>query len=240
MLAGFGLGTLALSLTRPVPEVTLLPPPEATAQAEADPDPAPGPARPWPDAFGTRVAAAPEEPDPAPPPPPPAAPEPAAPAYTLRGTVTDGAGGWVLADGPEGIELVRLGSRLSGGERVVDITAEGVLLERNGRLYDIVFDPETTTGTDTDASHDGASHTPPWEDSQVRLNASPALEDDWGEEDDWGDEEDWDDWDDEDDWDDDFDDDDFDDDFDDASAPSWMDVLDARENRSDEHLMNEF
>ncbi len=234
VLAGFGLGTLALSLTRPVPEIALLPPVALSApiEAEAEAEPAAGPDRPWPHAFGTPVVAAPDEPEPEPaaaPPPPEAPPPPPAPAYTLRGTITDGAGGWVLADGPDGIELVRLGRRLSGGELVIDISAEGVVLERDGRLYDIDFEPETLEGPERPAPESGprgpgttaAPHAPPWAVSPLGNNTPHMLGlSDPAE------------------WPDDFDPDD--DEFDDEEFESWMDVMDALEDRLDEDLMDEF
>lgn len=226
VLAGFGLGTLALSLTRPVPEIALLPPVALSApiEAEAEAEPTPGPERPWPHAFGPPVVAVPDEPEPAAPPPPPETPPPPAPAYTLRGTITDGAGGWVLADGPDGIELVRLGRRLSGGELVIDISAEGMVLERDGRLYDIGFEPETLEGPERPTRESGprgqgtnaAPHAPPWAVSPLGDNnphmlgmSAPAE------------------------WPDDFD-------PDDEAFENWMDVMDALEDRLDEDLMDEF
>lgn len=142
VLAGFGLGTLALGLARPVPGVAALPAPELRAHdtGARAPDTERTPA-PWPEAFGEPPGAAPSPPPEAPrtgrrqrPEPPPE------PAYTLRGIVIDPDGGWVLAEGPEGIELVRHGGQLSGGERVIEITRRAVVLESRGESRRIEFD----------------------------------------------------------------------------------------------------
>lgn len=149
VLAGFGLGTLALGLARPVPEVSVLPAPAAPDADLAEAPPEAGPATPpWPAAFGEPPppAPAPAEPE-APPPPretrPPPEPEP---EYSLRGIITDPDGGWVLAEGPMGVELVRLGGWLSGGERVTEITRHGVVLEIGGEYFLIEFEEDDEGG----------------------------------------------------------------------------------------------
>lgn len=153
VLAGFGLGTLALGLARPVPDTAALPPPAApppgAGPAEAAPrEPGTG-TRPWPAAFGEPPPPAPAqaEPEQAPPPRDTSPPPEPDPDYRLRGIITDSEGGWVLAEGPMGIELVRLGDRFSGGERVTEITRQGVVLESFGELFLIEFEDEVQNGS---------------------------------------------------------------------------------------------
>ncbi|MCC5986052.1 MAG: hypothetical protein JJT95_00105 [Pararhodobacter sp.] len=173
VLAGFGLGTLALGLARPVPEAAVLPPPAASPPGASPTEAAPrdaGPGtRPWPAAFGEPPPPAPPEAEPEEVPPPrdsPPPPEPD-PDYRLRGIITDAEGGWVLAEGPMGIELVRLGDRLSGGERVTEITRQGVVLESFGELFLIEFDDHEENGVGVG----------PRAGSRQRLNEDEAFDD---------------------------------------------------------------
>lgn len=152
MIAGFGLGALGLALLLPAPEVAALPPPASPA-----PEPgianAPG-ARSWPASFGTPPLT-----------PAPAAPEPPVEEayedieddtdylpyedhdYRLRGMVaqTDGpdasspAGGWALIESEIGVEVVRVGSELSGGETIIEITPHGVILQGFGPEFLLSF-----------------------------------------------------------------------------------------------------
>lgn len=154
MIAGFGLGALGLALVLPAPVVAPLPQPETQA-------PQPGTAhtsdvRSWPAAFGT---------PPAPEPPAPVVTEsPIEEAYEddeddtdylpyqehdyrLRGMVaqagepeasTEG-GGWALIESEIGVEVVRVGSELSGGETIIEITPHGVILQGFGPEFLLSF-----------------------------------------------------------------------------------------------------
>lgn len=154
VIAGFGLGALVLALLLPAPVAAPLPPPEMRT-------PQPGTANPpevrsWPAAFGTT---------PAPEPPAPPAPEPPAEEadeededdtdylpytehdYRLRGMVAQAGepgasqegGGWALIESEIGIEVVRVGSELSGGETIIEITPYGVILQGFGPEFLLSF-----------------------------------------------------------------------------------------------------
>jgi len=143
-----------LALLLPAPTSTPLPPPEMRV-------PQPGTAsateaRSWPAAFGT---------PPAPEPPAPPAPEPPAEDayeedeedldylpytehdYRLRGMVaqagepgeSEQGGGWALIESEIGIEVVRVGSELSGGETIIEITPYGVILQGFGPEFLLSF-----------------------------------------------------------------------------------------------------
>ncbi|KPQ07395.1 MAG: Type IV pilus biogenesis [Rhodobacteraceae bacterium HLUCCA12] len=157
LVAGFGLASLALALLLPAPQAAPLAP-APSGQAQQDPQ-AQVP-EPWPAAFG--VEPAPETPA--------AEPQVEAPApedeeddyqpydysdYSLRGMVTQPEGGWALVESTQGVEVVRVGSQLSGGERVVEITPDGVVLQGFGPAYllsfsddDIFEDVEPTDADD--------------------------------------------------------------------------------------------
>lgn len=151
-MAGFGLGTLGLALILPAPIVPPLPlPPEGRFSPASA---APPMAREWPAAFGTPPPVA-----------PPAIAEPVAfeddgfepfedddgdylpytdHDYRLRGMVAhmgDGeqGGGWALIESSIGIEVVRTGSELSGGESIVEITPHGVILQGYGAEFLLSF-----------------------------------------------------------------------------------------------------
>lgn len=153
VIAGFGLGALGLALLLPTPMAAPLPPLENRAPQSGGtntPD-----ARTWPAAFGT---------PPAPEPPAPAEPEPPAEEpyeeedevdylpyaehdYRLRGMVAQASdpadaqngGGWALIESEIGIEVVRVGSELSGGETIIEITPHGVILQGFGPEFLLSF-----------------------------------------------------------------------------------------------------
>lgn len=147
VLTGFGLGTLALGLAHPVPEVAELPPPEATAQGQVATLETDGTSPPWPEAFGAPPPDAPPLPEPEDEPEPTeeAPPPDPEPDYILRGVVTDPEGGWVLLEGSQGIELARMGEQLSGGEWVTEITRDAVILEYAGEDFLIEFEARAST-----------------------------------------------------------------------------------------------
>ncbi|WP_333830397.1 hypothetical protein [Pararhodobacter sp.] len=170
VVAGFGLGALALALLLPAPQP--MPLPGILVQTRMDQPLAPDtalPSRLWPAAFGT--------------PPRPATPQPAfapspAPAddtdeeeeylpytdydYLLRGMVAQEGGGWALIESEIGVEVVRVGSELSGGETVIEITPHGVILQGYG--------PEFLLSFSDDADYD-------IEDGISRFSVSDALDD---------------------------------------------------------------
>lgn len=147
--AGFGLGALGLALVLPAPIAAPLPPlgnhalqPAAVIMPQA---------RIWPEAFGT-----------------PSAPEivqweppeeeayevtdddyipNADHSYRLRGVVTQAiepgespeTDDWALIESNIGTELVRVSSMLSGGETVLKITRNGVLLQGIGTEFLLSF-----------------------------------------------------------------------------------------------------
>lgn len=151
VVAGFGLGALALAVVLPAPEVSPLAPPAAPDVMHLHVDAAPS-SRSWPAAFGS--------------PPPPQVPvqvewtppddleEPPDEDddylpytdhdYRLRGMVAHTAdaeqgSGWALIESEIGIEVVRVGSELSGGETIVEITPHGVILQGFGAEFLLSF-----------------------------------------------------------------------------------------------------
>ncbi|MCC5970471.1 MAG: hypothetical protein JJU15_10995 [Pararhodobacter sp.] len=184
VIAGFGLGVLGLAQLLPVPDAApILPLPEARV-ALSSPAAAPA-ARNWPAAFGT----APE--------PMREAPEPVvleAPDdvddddddddylpydyadYRLRGMVSEPEGGWALIESERGVEVVRVGSELSGGEMVVEITDDGVLLQGFRAAFLLSFSDTSGFGEE-----DGWEEEEGWGDDD-----GWGGDDGWEESDDWG------------------------------------------------------
>jgi len=178
VIAGFGLGTLILALLLPAPEATPLPPPpELRSPQIGEIAPSTLPGRSWAAAFGTA-------PEPAPPPPPP---EPAfqdepeieenfeeedytpyaETNYRLRGMVIEDDGGWALVESEIGIEVVRVGSVLSGGETIVEIIADGVILQGFGPEFLLSFSDLDDFDDFDDFDDSGSAfpdeNEPPWD-----------------------------------------------------------------------------
>ena len=107
--------------------------------------------------------------DPSPPPPPPSPVD--STQYWLTGLIRDGTDSLALVhDGVEE-QLARPGSHLSGGETVIEIGADNILVGRADETIRIVFreDEAALHGTEADMS-----------------DAAGMNDQDWGE-DDWGD-----------------------------------------------------
>lgn len=94
--------------------------------------------------------------------------------YRLRGMVAQagdrelqqGDGGWALVESEIGIEVVREGSELSGGETIIEITPYGVILQGYGAEFLLSFSDDDGyddfDGFDTfDDSGDPDDDTPP-------------------------------------------------------------------------------
>lgn len=152
VIAGFGLGALALSLLLPAPVAAPLPPPAENHAPRPEGSDTPE-ARSWPAAFGTPPTSA----------PPAVAPQPQPEEvyedpdeehlpytdhdYRLRGMVAPAGepgdaqewGGWALIESEIGIEVVRVGSELSGGETIIEITHHGVILQGFGPEFLLSF-----------------------------------------------------------------------------------------------------
>lgn len=140
-LVALAFATLELqtALTAPVP-------PSETRVAGAVPQQQtprnePQPPRLWPAVFGEEIKAEPQPPTPPTPAREPQPPKPPAPpieslGYTLKGMVRtgaeDGRGDWAIVNHPTGDRLVRVGDMLSEGVKVVEITDEGIWVDRDG------------------------------------------------------------------------------------------------------------
>ncbi|MCA0203885.1 MAG: hypothetical protein LCH92_06050 [Proteobacteria bacterium] len=160
VVCGLGLGLAALAALAPPPRVPPLPPITARAVAAGATPAVPEAGRDWAALFGRAPAAA-------PPPPPQAAPAPAPPPaydpaddfdpsiYVLRGlaVATDDTEGFALLETPEGAMVVRRGSLLPEGYEVLEITAEGLVIDVFGADVVIGFE-EDRQSVDGDA-YDG-------------------------------------------------------------------------------------
>ncbi|GAB4275268.1 MAG: hypothetical protein Kow0013_29340 [Pararhodobacter sp.] len=146
-VAGFGLGLGGLSALLPPFSAPALPLPERHAAAAAPSGQPATQGAPWPALFGAS-APAPESAAPAQAEPEPELPdeplyEP--PDYVLRGLVVDDEGGVAMIETGEGIQVVRIGDLLPGGEEIIDIHDFGVDLEVDGTVYFLEFevDPQS-------------------------------------------------------------------------------------------------
>ncbi len=137
-LAGVAYGGHALwqALQAPLPAAALAPPPAPAAAAPDDTRPTTAP-RHWPAVFGAAPKAEPQPP--APPTPPVAAQPPKPPmppieslGFALKGMVRNGTGDWAIVTHPTGEQILRVGDELTPGVTVVEITAEGLWVERDG------------------------------------------------------------------------------------------------------------
>lgn len=149
-VAGFGVGALILAMIQPAPQAAPIPPLAAMPSAPSAEPAKSAASRTWAAAFGLV--------------PSPAAMQPLEPVeefappdepyldddddfddgfteseYLLRGMVNEGGGGWALIEGEMGIEVVRVGSVLSGGESVIEITQDGVVLQGYGAEFLLSF-----------------------------------------------------------------------------------------------------
>ncbi|TCK99855.1 type II secretion system (T2SS) protein C [Shimia isoporae] len=140
-MAGLAFAALELqtALSNPVP-----PADQRVASAKPAPDVTrnePQPPIRWPALFGTVVAEEPQPPAPPTQPREPQPPKPPAPpidslGYTLKGMVRtgaeDGRGDWAIVGHPTGDQLLRVGDELTDGITVVEITEEGLWVDRGG------------------------------------------------------------------------------------------------------------
>lgn len=138
VICGLGLGLAALAALDPPPRVAPLPPVTARALDPGTAPVTPEPGRDWAALFGRPPVAAPA-------PEPLAAPRPAPPPhdpaddfdpdlYVLRGlaVATDDSEGFALLETPDGALVVRRGTILPEGYEVLDITAEGIVIDLFG------------------------------------------------------------------------------------------------------------
>lgn len=149
VVAGFGLGLLALGFVRPTSQVALPPLPSAQPQIagnDAADVQSPRTVHPiWGAAFGEPTPVATPQP---PEPEPIQQPEFDEPdsydtsMYVLRGLVQDENGGWGLLETDIGSMVVRPGDILEGGEEVLQITAEGIEIGIFDEVYLIGFDDD--------------------------------------------------------------------------------------------------
>lgn len=149
VIAGFGLGLLALALALPARDAALLPPPDAVVplvQTGADGGTISTTVAAWAPLFGEPApepVAAPPLPEPEPEPEPfDGAPYFDTSAYVLRGLAFEIDGGWALLETDGETSVIREGSNLPGGEEVTLIAEDGVEISIDGEAYFIGFDGE--------------------------------------------------------------------------------------------------
>ncbi|WP_417625853.1 hypothetical protein [Pararhodobacter aggregans] len=146
VVCGLGLGLAALAALAPVPRAPPLPPVTARGIEAGSAPAVPEAGRDWAALFGRPPAAAPPALPQAPPAPPP---EPAYdPAddfdpdlYVLRGlaVATDASEGFALLETPDGAMVLRQGSVLPEGHEILEITAEGIVIDVFGEDVVIGF-----------------------------------------------------------------------------------------------------
>lgn len=128
-LAGYGLIALALVSTAPDPAPAALP--ERSVLAVSKTVATPQEQIAWAPLFGTA----------APDPPPKDTPPRIVSNYVLKGLVAAGKGtGWAIVADEQSETLLRPGDTMSGQETVVSISAQGVLIEKDGVQSLISFD----------------------------------------------------------------------------------------------------
>lgn len=137
-LAGVAYGGHALwqALRAPLPIVATA---HVSAPSAATSGVAQGPVTPqhWPAVFGTAPKSEPQPPTPPTPPVSATPPKPPLPpieslGFALKGMVRNGTGDWAIVTHPTGDQILRVGDVLSSGVTVVEITAEGLWVEREG------------------------------------------------------------------------------------------------------------
>jgi hypothetical protein len=140
-LAGFGLGLAGLAAGLPdhVPGALPMPGSLGPVPGAVLAHDAPATA-PWPALFGTPPPVIVAEPTPEPEPEWPEEVVYDPPDYVLRGLIVDNDGGMAMLDTDEGLQVVRPGDILPGGEEVIEIHDFGVDIEAFGEVYFIEFD----------------------------------------------------------------------------------------------------
>jgi hypothetical protein len=143
LIAGYGLGLLALAASLPAAVAPALPVPGARAVTQPIPG-TPGATQgaTWAPLFGVAaplsVPAAPPPPEPEPVDEPPAFYDTS--HYVLRGLVYQVGGGWAFIETDSGVTMIGRGDLLPGGETVTQIFDDGIEISVDGEAYFIGFE----------------------------------------------------------------------------------------------------
>lgn len=147
MVCGFGLGLAGLAALAPPPQVAPLPTLDTLAVRQAAPLATPRAAADWAPLFGTRpeIAPVPDPPEPEPEPAYDPADDFDPSVYILRGLATgdDDSDGFALIETPDGAVMVHAGDLLPEGYEVLQITAEGIVIDVFGEPQTIGFAEDT-------------------------------------------------------------------------------------------------